>query len=123
MSQIFRTICQERFSFSKNLTILEFEPYTYPPGSERYEWFNIHIDELGIFTFQDQNTGNIMQSKLDGGLPHRKATVKNVTTWCPVIGGEDRPSMMTQIQLGLLLRSKCDEGKKRKTLALEVLES
>jgi hypothetical protein len=107
VSRTFRALCQERFSFGNNLTIFKFEASTYHPGSQnprqRRPW--VDLDDLGIFVFQDQNTGDTMRSGLSVRQQVRVADEKRVTTWFPVVGGVTRPSMITQCQLRVLLRA------------------
>lgn len=108
VSRTFHVLCQERFSFSSNLSILNFEATTYPLGSQNQRQRRLWVDlnDLGIFTFQDHNTGHIMRSGLNVREQVLIANEKNVTTWCPVVGGVARPSMMTQIQLRVLLQTR-----------------
>lgn len=105
VSRTFRALCQERFSLSSNLTIVKFEASTNSLGSQnqrqRRPW--VDLNDLGIFTFQDQDTGHITRSGLKARQQVRIADEKKVTTWCPVVGGVARPSMMTEFQLRVLL--------------------
>jgi hypothetical protein len=105
VSRTFHALCQERFSFSNNLTILKFEASTCPVESQnqRQRWPWVDINDLGIFTFQDQDTGHIMRSGLNVRHQVLIADEKKVTTWCPVVGGVARPSMMTQLQMRVFL--------------------
>jgi len=98
---------QERFSFSNNLTILKFEASTYPPGSQNQRQRRpcIGLNDLGIFTFQDQNTGHIMRSGLDVRQQVIIADDEKATTWWPVVGAVARPSIMTEFQPRVLLRN------------------
>jgi hypothetical protein len=125
VSRTFRALCRERFSPSSNLTILKFEASTYPPGSQnqvqRRSW--VDLNDLGTFTFQDQNTGLTTRSGLNVGHQVRIADEKKVTIWCPVIGGVARPSMITQFQLRVLLPTRCAEEKGKETPASEDFES
>ena len=116
VSRTFRALCQERFSLSSNLTIVKFEASTNSLGSQnqrpRRRW--VDLNDLGIFTFQDQDTGHITRSGLNARQQVRTADGKKVTTWCPVVGGVARPSMMTEFQLRVLLPTRCAEEKGRK---------
>jgi len=109
VSRTFRALCQERFSLSSNITIVKFEASTYSPGSQnqsqRRPW--VDLKDLGIFTFQDQNTGHITRSRFDVGNQVHIADEEMATTWYPVVGGVARPSMMTQFPLQVLLPTRC----------------
>lgn len=121
VSQTFRALCQERFSLSSNVTIVKFEASTNSLGSQnqrRRPW--VDLNDLGIFTFQDQDTGHITRSGLNARHQIRMADERGVTTWCPVVGGVARPSMMTEFQLRVLLPTRFTRGKGRKRPALEV---
>lgn len=111
VSRTFRALCQERFPLSSNFTILKFEASTYSLGSQnqrqRRPW--VGLNDLGIFTFQDQDTGHITRSGLNVGNQVRIADEEKVTTLCPVVGGVARPSMMTQFELRVLLPTRCAE--------------
>jgi hypothetical protein len=106
VSRTFRVLCQGRFSFSNNVTILKFEPSAYPIGSQNQRQYRswVDVNDLGIFTFQDHNTGHIMRSGLNEREQVHIADKKNVTTWCPVVGAVARLGMMAQFQLRVLLR-------------------
>lgn len=112
VSRTFRALCQERFSLSSNLTIVKFEASTNSLGSQnqRQRRRRVDLNDLGIFSFQDQDTGHITRS----GLNARQQDGKKATTWCPVVGGVARPSMITEFQLRVLLPTRCAEEKGRK---------
>ena len=101
VSRTFRVLCQERFPLSSNLTILKFEASTHSlgPQNQRQRRSRVNLGDLGIFTFQDQDTGHITRSGFNVRHQARIADEKKVTTWCPVVGGVARPSMMTESQL------------------------
>lgn len=110
VSRTFRELCQNRFSFSKDFSILKFSILKFvvspdflnsPNQSQRQ--FYPHLADVATFTFQDWRTGEIMQSELDALRMLYKAYPEDYTTWCPVVGGVARPSMMTQFQLRLEL--------------------
>lgn len=125
VSRTFRALCQERFSLSSNRTIIKSEASTYPPGSQnqRQRWPWANLKDLGIFTFQGQDTGHITRSRFGVGNQFHIADEEMVTTWCPVIGGVARLSMMTQFPLQVLLPTRCAEEKGRKRPASELFES
>ena len=116
VSRTFRALCQERFPISSNLTILKFEASSYSLESQNrrrcHPW--VDLNDLGIFTFQDQDTGHITRSRLNVERQVLIADKEKVTTLCPVVGGVARPSMMTQLQLRVLLPTRCAEEKGRK---------
>ena len=68
VSHIFYDFCQleAAFPFSKDLTVTKFEAFTQSAGSQNRNllpW--VPLDDLGIFTFQNRNTGHIMRSRLN----------------------------------------------------------
>ena len=104
VSRTFRMLCAERFAFSHELTILDFEGFTAPSASQkprRYRPWN--LSDVGTFTLFDESNGCTVRSRLNVDEPVRIADRKRITTWCPVIGRSARPSMMTAILLRLSL--------------------
>ncbi len=103
VSRTFRELCQDRFSFSKDFTILRFEESlgSLDPPYQNQRQSRCHLGDTGTFTFQDWRTGDIMSSALDVRNTVYKGYQAKVPNWCPVVGGAARPSMMTQFRLRL----------------------
>ena len=101
VSRIFYDFCQETFPFSNDLIVTKFEAFAQSAGSQNGKlqpW--AYLDDLGIFTFQNQNTGHIMGSGHAGWHKFRR---NEASIWCPIIGEVARPSMLIQIYLRVSL--------------------
>ncbi|OBT54063.1 hypothetical protein VE04_06796 [Pseudogymnoascus sp. 24MN13] len=125
VSWALRRLCQERFTFSDDLDVVGFDaslkgpPYT---GPEKYELSEEEIlemeieeqakpknepklclNDLGTFTFKNRITGLVTTSgmdvkqKIDYDLRGYFAHEDYSRIWCPVIGGESRLSLISQL--------------------------
>jgi hypothetical protein len=101
VSRICHELCQGHF-----LTIVKFEAYPDPTrlqNRKRRSW--LPLDDVGIFSFQDQNTGLIMRSRLQvlHQAPLTLPDEEGIKAWCPVVGTAARLSMMAAVKLRVLL--------------------
>ena len=106
VSRTFQSLCSAQFPFSRSLNILKLErcsPDWHAQGL-LCGWSSIRLAELGNFHFYNTRSGVYCQSPLAVGHYLGVGQGKMVGTWCPIIGNETRPSILTQVPLRLLLR-------------------
>ncbi|OBT83899.1 hypothetical protein VE02_08409 [Pseudogymnoascus sp. 03VT05] len=130
VSWALRRLCQEIFAFSDDLDAVGFDaslkgpPYTGPLKYElsEEEILDMEIEEqakpknepklclndLGTFTFRNRMTGFVktsgmdVQQKIDHDLRGYFAHEDYSRIWCPVIGGESRPSLISQLMFHMI---------------------